>query len=68
MEDVRRWGDRVARQEEVAFGEFRGGDESERGRLISGDVAVRPWLQLRRGDAIVRMEDLCCLAKGVSRV
>ena len=68
MQDVRRWGDRVARQEEVALREFRGSDESERGRLVPRDVSVRPWLEVCRRNAIVRVEDLCRLTECVSRI
>ena len=68
MEDVRRWGDRVAGQEEVALSEFRRRHKSECSRFVSGDVSIRPWLEVRRRNAVVRVEDLCGLTKRVARV
>ena len=68
MQDVGRRRDRVAGKEEIALGELRRGHESERRRLVPCDVAVGSGLQLRGRDAIVRMEDLRCLAERVPGV
>ena len=66
VQDVARRGDRVAAVDELAVGQLRGSHETERGRLVARDVAVRARLELGRRDAVRRVEHLGRLAEGVA--
>src|SRR5581483_2543415 len=66
LEDRARRRDRVRAEEERQPGEARRGDETERERLVAGDVAVRAGLELRRLHLVRDRERLRRLPEGVA--
>ena len=66
MQDLRGRGDRIAAVEQRPVGKPRGGQEAERRRLVAGDVAIGPGIELGRLDPVVRVERLGRLAEGIA--
>ncbi len=68
VEDVRGGRDRVGAVEDVATGELGRGHESQRRRLVAGDVPVVAGRELGGRDDVALVEDLGRLAEVVARV
>src|SRR5581483_7561439 len=63
VQHVARGRDRIAAEEERTPGLARGGDEAERRRGVSRDVAVLPGRDRRRADRVRHREDLRVLGE-----